>query len=181
MDSPRRKPFLGVSPWLTALSAAACVALFVVYFTVPLDFFGPARPVFSWIFLLCALLVLAALILYQIRLVVTDSDKGRPALAIALLIVLSLFVFSRTYLALALADGQFNGLHTRIDALYFTVTTMSTVGYGDVSAVGQAARVVVMVQILFNFVFLTAGASALTRRLRGKALTRAVRRQQGDG
>jgi hypothetical protein len=50
--------------------------------------------------------------------------------------------------------NAFNGLHTKIDALYFVVTTLSTVGYGDISAASQAARVVVSIQILFNFAML---------------------------
>ena len=52
-------------------------------------------------------------------------------------------------------DGtQVAGLATRVDAVYFTVTTLSTVGYGDIHAISQAARVVVTVQILFDLMFL---------------------------
>ena len=57
-------------------------------------------------------------------------------------------------------DGQFEGLRTRVDAVYFTVTTISTVGYGDVHAVGRSARVAVTTQILLDLTVI-AGAVKL--------------------
>lgn len=51
-------------------------------------------------------------------------------------------------------DGdQMAGLDTRLDAIYFTVTTLSTVGFGDIHASSQAARAIVTIQILFNLLF----------------------------
>ena len=58
------------------------------------------------------------------------------------------------------------GLHTRIDALYFAMSTMSTIGFGDVHAAGQAARVLVIAQIVFDLVFVGAAASLVTAHLR---------------
>ena len=61
-----------------------------------------------------------------------------------MLIVLLVMAFSLTFFLLELASpGQIEELHTRTDALYFTLSTMATVGYGDVHAVGQAARALV--------------------------------------
>jgi voltage-gated potassium channel len=37
---------------------------------------------------------------------------------------------------------------TRLDALYFTVTTFATVGYGDISPASQIARLVALVQMV---------------------------------
>jgi hypothetical protein len=53
-----------------------------------------------------------------------------------------------------------------VDALYFTLVTLATIGYGDITPRGQAARGTVVVQILYSFVFLTAAATALSRRVR---------------
>ncbi|CAM5650665.1 Two pore domain potassium channel family protein OS=Streptomyces tendae OX=1932 GN=GUR47_32180 PE=4 SV=1 [Streptomyces tendae] len=91
---------------------------------------------------------------------------------ISLLIVLSVRVFSATYHALAKSPGEFHGPHTRIDALYFTVVTLATVGYGDIAPRGQAARVVTVPRITYRFVFLTAAATALTTRMRDMVLRR---------
>lgn len=57
-------------------------------------------------------------------------------------------------------------METRTDALYFTIVTMATIGYGDIHATGQFARVLVMIAVLFQFTFLTALISTITRRLR---------------
>lgn len=57
---------------------------------------------------------------------------------------------------------QFTGLATRTDALYFTITTISTVGYGDIHAVGQTARALVTLMIVFDVVFLGALGSAIS-------------------
>ena len=40
-----------------------------------------------------------------------------------------------------------------MDALYFTMSTIATVGFGDVHATGQAARVVVTLQIFLDLIF----------------------------
>jgi uncharacterized membrane protein YtjA (UPF0391 family) len=43
---------------------------------------------------------------------------------------------------------------TRTDSLYFTVTVFATVGFGDIVGTSQAARVLVMVQMILNLVFI---------------------------
>jgi voltage-gated potassium channel Kch len=98
---------------------------------------------------------------------------------ISLLIVLSVHVFSATYYALAKQPGEFTGLHTRVDALYFTVVTLATVGYGDITPQGQSARIVTVLQIAYSFVFLTAAATALTQRIRDTVVRRTERDKPG--
>ncbi|MHA6763376.1 potassium channel family protein [Streptacidiphilus sp. PAMC 29251] len=173
--------FSGRAWWGWVLAAAGFVALVAGYFTLPMDAFGPAHPILSWMVFICALALLGGLLLRQIQLVLAESDRGRPAVSIVLLICLSLVIFAAAYLALSRQQGQFSGLRTRTDALYFTVVTMATIGYGDISPSGQEARLVVLVQVLYNFVFLAAGASALTRRLRVKATDRIQARQGSHG
>ena len=70
------------------------------------------------------------------------------------LLLVTVFFFAETSYLLARMPGQVADLHTKTDALYFTVATLSTVGYGDVHAVGQLARVAVIVQIVFDLSFL---------------------------
>lgn len=52
------------------------------------------------------------------------------------------------------APEQFAGLVNRTDALYFSVTIMGTVGFGDVHAAGTVGRLMVTVQMLFNLIYL---------------------------
>jgi voltage-gated potassium channel len=74
--------------------------------------------------------------------------------AIVLLVSMLVLGFAAVYYAMDAQQGQFDGLVTRVDAVYFTVTTLSTVGYGDIHASGTAARVLVTIQIMVNLAFL---------------------------
>jgi voltage-gated potassium channel Kch len=63
---------------------------------------------------------------------------------------------------------------TRTDSLYFTVTTFSTVGYGDITPTSQTARLVVTAQMILDLLFLGVGirvfigAVQLARQTRGR-------------
>ncbi|MFK4546059.1 voltage-gated potassium channel [Streptomyces tendae] len=163
-----RTGWAAARPWIVRAGIAAAVV--VAYFLLPLDHLGPQRPVLSWVLFALLLTVVAVLLLRQIRHVLLDRPDRRPGVVISLLIVLSVHVFSATYYALAKQPGQFSGLHTRLDALYFTVVTLATVGYGDITPRGQAARLVTVLQITYSFVFLTAAATALTTRMRDRVV-----------
>jgi hypothetical protein len=43
---------------------------------------------------------------------------------------------------------------TRFDAVYFTVTVLATVGFGDIAAVTQTARILVTIQMLADLVLI---------------------------
>ena len=46
---------------------------------------------------------------------------------------------------------------TRTDSLYFTVTIFATVGFGDISAASEAARILVTVQMILDLIVLGLG------------------------
>ena len=50
-----------------------------------------------------------------------------------------------------------------IDALYYATVTVTTTGYGDITAVGQLARVLVSAVFVFDLVFLGLIAAELSR------------------
>ncbi|WP_425385624.1 potassium channel family protein [Streptomyces marokkonensis] len=136
------------------------------YFLLPLDGLGPRRPVLSWVLLGMALGLIAVLLLRQVVRVLLSVPGARPGLVIPPLMSLSILVFASAYQALAQDPGQLDGITTRLDALYFTLVTLATIGYGDITPHGQAARLVAILQILYSFVFLTAAATALTQSFR---------------
>ncbi|WP_241831851.1 potassium channel family protein [Parafrankia soli] len=77
-------------------------------------------------------------------------------------ICVTVVLFAAAYYALAVgASAQISGIRTKTDALYFAVTVLTTVGFGDIHATGQAARVVVTVQMGFDVLFVATAASAL--------------------
>ena len=75
-------------------------------------------------------------------------------------------LFALAYYLIARNDpAQFDGLVTRTDALYFTIVTLGTIGYGDVHAVGQFARVITMIQIAFDLVVIGAFVAVASSRV----------------
>ena len=158
-------------PVRTAAMAAGPFVLTLGYFTLPLRIFGPDHLVRSWLVLGGLIAALAiGMILTTLR--ALQEGPGHPGGGILLLSWASLLVFAAIYWALARQPGEFRGLNTRVDALYFTVITLATVGYGDISPSGQTSRVVVMLQLLYSFAFLAAGLTALTTRIRKKLMRR---------
>ncbi|MGI5466257.1 potassium channel family protein [Streptomyces sp. CA-132043] len=145
------------------------------YFLAPLDGFDPRRPVLCWSVFTAALALVAALLLRQILNILTDRPRTRPGLVIVLLSSLSILVFAAAYYTLAQQPSEFHGIATRLDALYFTVVTLATVGYGDIAPTGQTARAVALIQIVYGFIVLTAAATALGRRVRTQLLHRLER------
>ncbi|MFH8381195.1 potassium channel family protein [Kitasatospora sp. NPDC018058] len=153
----------------------ACTLLMVGYFTLPLRWFGDRRPVLSWSAFVGALGGLSWLMLAKMIGVMRGTAK-RPVPWLAFLIFLAVIIFSTTYYAMSSHKPEFAGLETRLDALYFTIVTLATVGYGDITPVGQTARLIVVLQIGYNFVFLAAAAGTASRAIRGN-VERRVRRQ----
>ena len=90
---------------------------------------------------------------------------------LALLLIVAVVCALGIYTVATELPGQFAGIETRIDALYFTLTTMTTTGYGDIHAVGQLARIIVSFIFLFDLVFLG---------LVGVELSRIAQRKQDD-
>jgi voltage-gated potassium channel len=106
------------------------------------------------------LLILLAVTVFQFR---TIAKARYPALraveALAATVPLFLLLFASAYFTMARISPANFSTHslTRIDALYFTVTTFSTVGYGDITAVSQSARLVVTAQMLLDLLVLGLG------------------------
>jgi voltage-gated potassium channel len=72
-----------------------------------------------------------------------------------------LFFATAFYLLERAEPGQFDGLVTRLDAAYFALAILSTVGFGDVHAVGQAARAMVCAQIVFDVIVISLAVDAV--------------------
>ncbi len=135
-------------------------ALVVLYYLLPLD-----RP---WnadtaLRLLAGLLVFAGVMVWQVRAIAGSRYPGlRAAEALGLIVPLYLLVFASTYFVMERASAaNFTQPLTRTDALYFTVTVFSTVGFGDITPKSEAARVVLIVQMLADLAVLGAGIRVL--------------------
>jgi voltage-gated potassium channel len=75
--------------------------------------------------------------------------------AIAVSVPLFILLFASAYFVTGQVDaGSFNEPLTRIDALYLTVTVFATVGFGDIVATTEAARMLVTLQMLADLVLI---------------------------
>ena len=143
------------------LTIVAIVALMgVVYFVVP---FTGADVRTTWR-LAATAVTLPLLGVFVMRQLSRGEDRIGHLLAALSFVVLVISAMS--YQVQVAQPGQFEGMHTRLDALYFTVATMATVGYGDVHPVGQLARAIVTGTIVFDIVFVASLASAVMVRWR---------------
>ena len=81
---------------------------------------------------------------------------------LGLIIPFYLLLFASTYFLMERASAaNFTQPLTRTDALYFSVTVFTTVGFGDITAKSETARVVLIVQMLADLALLGAGARVL--------------------
>ena len=134
--------------------------LVVLYYLLPLD-----RPLDTGtaVRLLIGLLVFVGVTVWQVRAVTGSRYPGlRAAEALGLIIPLYLLLFASTYFLMERASAaNFTQPLTRTDALYFSVTVFTTVGFGDIAAKSETARVVLIVQMLADLALLGAGARVL--------------------
>lgn len=157
-------------------TALALVGVIVAYYAVPVDELPS-----SWDIVVVTLglvLGLGLLVWVGVRQVrmLSHHQTGDPSVrldGLALVVIVVVPLFALGFYAIERADAsQFADLETKTDSLYFTVSALATVGFGDVHASGQLARGLVTVQILFNLVVVAALASVLTGQIRARVAGR---------
>jgi voltage-gated potassium channel len=153
---PRRRERLLTAPrrrvlWALLRASLTSAVLVVLYFQLP---FTGAISASTVALLAAGLAVFTAVITWQVRAILRSRYPVLRAIeALAAAIPLFLLVFAAAYLKLADAQpGAFSEPLSRTDALYFTITVFSTVGFGDITPVADAARVTTMVQMLGDLV-----------------------------
>jgi voltage-gated potassium channel len=106
--------------------------------------------------LFIGLVIFAAVLGWQVlKIMGAEHPELRAAEALAVSIPVVLIVFAFTYLSLS--HAQPNAFSERLDhvgSMYFTITVVSTVGFGDIVAKTHAARILVSFQIMLDLVLL---------------------------
>ncbi len=93
--------------------------------------------------------------LWVIRLVGAES-VSLLLYASTVTVLLSVQLFASAYWLLArVSEAAFSERLTHVDALYFTITTFTTTGYGDIQPLSQLARLLASVQMLLTFLLVT--------------------------
>ena len=154
-----------VQALLRALASSA--VLVTVYYLLPLDHSS------RWLaitMLVIGLALLTGLIAVQVRSIAASPfPRLRAVEALATSVPLFLLLFASAYVVMAtIAASSFSQPMTRTNALYFTVTVFATVGFGDITAKAEAARLLVTGQMIIDLIVLGVGAKvivgAITRR-----------------
>ncbi|NUS72381.1 MAG: two pore domain potassium channel family protein [Corynebacteriales bacterium] len=142
-------------------SLAATIALVVVYYLAPLHHFERVSIGLS---LAIALLILLFVAIWQIWAITQATYPGIRAIeALAVMAPLLLLLFATTYFLMAQSESEsFNETLTRTDALYFTITVFATVGFGDIVATSENARLLVTVQMVVNVLIIGLGIRVFT-------------------
>ena len=142
---------------LVARALARGVVTFVlvitVYYLSPFHGFGGAR---TLIFFLLGVALFVGTLSWQLTRITNAEYPQLVALeAVGLAIPLVLTVFAGVYILMSNSNVHaFSEDLTKTSSLYFTVTVLSTVGFGDIVPVTDAARLVVTVQMIIDLVLL---------------------------
>jgi hypothetical protein len=133
--------------------AGSMTALVALYYGLPLDHSSTRGAI---TILVIGLALFSVLIAFQVRSIIRSSFPGLRAIeALATSVPLFLLLFASCYVVMAATSAaNFGGRLTHTDGLYFTVTVFSTVGFGDITAKTQAARLVVTGQIIADLIVL---------------------------
>jgi voltage-gated potassium channel len=180
--TPRSGWLVPAAPW--AAGVATGTLLITAFYVLPLRYFSKDRPVLCWTTFGVVLGLLTLVTVAQV-IAVAEGVPRAASVGLPAVLFLVIVVFASFYVVLARVPGQFNGLSTRTDSLYFTVTTLSTVGYGDIHPAGPAAKIVVVLQILFDLVLVAGAANSLreatSRRRHERIMARVETDRHRDG
>jgi voltage-gated potassium channel len=172
--SPESRPPLRkiVRALLRALGSTA--VLVAIYYLLPLNHSATWAAVAM---LVIGLAVLIGLVAFQVRSIIASPFPFLRALeALATSVPLFLLLFAAAYVVMAtISASSFSQPLTRTDALYFTVTVFTTVGFGDITAKSEAARLVVTGQMITDLIIIGLGIRVIVG-----AVKRGLQQRSGD-
>jgi len=146
------------------------VGVVAVYYWLP----HPDKPFDAGdiVVLIVGTAIVISLVVWEIRSITrAKMPQLRAVEAVAMLVPLFFTAYAAIYSTVSdLNPATFSEPMNRTGALYFSIVTLGTVGYGDIAPKTDAARLLVATQILWGLVFvaavlrLVAGASQLALR-----------------
>ena len=153
-------------------SAVVSVAVVVGYFVLPFTSTLTRATVVLLGVGLCAVVLLLA---WHLRSIVRSPyPRVRALAALATTVPIFLVVFATTYFVMSRTDqAQFSEPLSRLDAMYYTMTIFSTVGFGDITPTTEAARATTTLQMLGDVIVV-----GLVARVIVGAMQRGVRRKE---
>lgn len=160
---PRARPVDAGTRRRRAMIALGLLRAFVMsVFLVALYYLLPLDQHSVWQLALALAVGLAVLVVtgyWQVRAIVRSRFPAVQAVeALAVLVPFFLILFASTYFMISFQmPATFSEPLTRSDALYFTVTTFATVGFGDIVPHSEAVRLLVTGQVVLDLVIVGLG------------------------
>ncbi|MFC9679008.1 potassium channel family protein [Streptomyces sp. NPDC056948] len=156
-EGPRRRARIAV----LVRAALIAIGLVTVYYVLPLD--GRSTSSGTTVLLACGLLLVVLVFWWEVQAIAHSPFPRLKAVeALAATLVLYLLLFAGTYFLLEHSTpGSFSEPLTKTDSLYFTLTTFTTVGYGDIVARSQTGRVLTMLQMVGGLLLVGVAARIL--------------------
>lgn len=151
------------------------LGMLLLYAVVPVPGTSGAA---AFVGMVTGLVLFVVLVGWQLHTIVRAEHPVLRAVEVVLFALPMLVViFAFTFLTISRADPQsFSEPLGRVDAMYFTVSTVATVGFGDITPTSAGARIVVTFQMLFDLALL-----AGLVRLVVLATRTGLRRQEAEG
>ncbi|MFB7929769.1 MULTISPECIES: potassium channel family protein [Streptomyces] len=142
-------------------AALIATGLVTVYYVLPLD--GRSTGTGTTVLLACGLLLVVLVFWWEVQAIAHSPFPRLKAVeALAATLVLFVLLFAGTYFLLEHSSpGSFSEPLTKTDSLYFTLTTFTTVGYGDIVARSQTGRVLTMCQMMGGLLLVGVAARIL--------------------
>jgi hypothetical protein len=139
--------------------------LFTLYFGLPLD---RSFSDLTLIGIVAGLLIFAAVVALQARAIMRSQYPRLTAIeALAFSVPLFVLLFATAYYLMEHSVPQaFTQQMTRLDALYYTVTVLTTVGFGDIVAHSQLARAITTAQMIGDLILFGLAARVLLNAVR---------------
>jgi hypothetical protein len=136
--------------------------LFLVYFILPFD--NPKMGG-AWLHLVAALAVFSAVMARQILQIVTsDLPELKAIKTLFFSAALFIVIFASIYLSMSTGSPfTFSEPLNHVKSLYFTVTVLATVGFGDITPKNDTARMIVTMQMVLDLAFLAVLVRVIVR------------------
>ena len=120
-----------------------------------------------WLGIVIGLLIIVGSVPLTVKRINRVGTSHEPyleaGLAVVMMIALIVIGFASIYAALSRHGEEFADIHTKLDAVYFTITTLATVGYGDIAPTGQVARAVAIIQMVVDILVIGVAARLAMR------------------
>lgn len=171
MPPAARRRLVAISLLRSELTVVVLVAL---YYLVPVNRLHDTAAAAG---LLAGLVGFGAIITWEVRAIArSPMPRLRAIQTLAVGLPLLLLLFALTYTVLDMNQGaSFTEPLSRTDALYFTVTVFSTVGFGDITPRTETARIIVMAQMIVDLI-----AVGIIAKVIFGAVQVSVRRRKGS-